>query len=467
MRNVGRALRRHVGRARRAFSPLNDADTVGVWLAADAFDVAGEGTGTLSVPNRVSGGAVLERQSAGRPLIDADGLDGTAVGLDFGSATAALQAAVGAAMSGGTEATLLVHAQDAGTTAGYLARYGTGFQNFWLLYNSSAARRFQSGRQAVEGIRTVNSRGRDLIYPRTVVYRANLADAAEDSPAWVDGAAMPEPAARTGPADTSGGWHNGILYIGARSDDAAPFKGRVGGVILVRRALSDAEVRTWSAWLSRECGFPTWRDVMWVGDSITAHTYATYAHWRSEIQGLYDAESAGVGGSRWYRPVGPFSPAGTTWARDFCFGVSGGTTVTTLAGLATYEIGTRYQPQVVPVLLGTNDLATETVATLRTRYLAFISALSALLPNALIVAMKLLPRTDVPATGAKVTDWNANYHEGVVAELQAGGVNVISDDTFATLGGLSYVDGLHVAAASGPAMAAAIYPRLKEWVGVA
>jgi hypothetical protein len=427
-------------------------------MAADATD---DGS-TLTVPNRVSGGAALERTSAGRPVIDANGLDDLSQGIDFASATVALRASIGAALSGSAAATVIAFAQDPGTTGGILWRYGTSFQTMFLFYNVTAARRFQSNRLAVEGTGVVNTIGRDLVYPRCTAWRFDRDGAEEDLPLWIDGTEAPD-ASRSGPTSTTGTLSNGTFYGGGNSNDTSPFKGQIGGIAVIRRALTDAEVQTWTTWMTAAQGFASARDVMWVGDSITAHNNAGYSQWREEIQSLYDAEGDGV---RFYRPVGPYSPGNPTWGRDFCCAGGGLTTVTMLSQFSSFSVGTRYQPAIIPVLLGTNDLASVDASTLEGRMDDLVDDLATRCPGALIVLQKLLPRTDNATYGARVTDWNDNYHDAFVATKAGEGVNIISDDTLSTLPGIAYVDGLHPAVASTGIMGAAAYAALRAWAGV-
>ena len=441
-----------------AFNPLADPDTVGVWLAKDASD---DGS-TLSIPNRVSGGTPFERTSAGRAVIDATGLDDVSVGIDFGSSTAALRALIGAELSGVSQATVIVYAQDPTTTGSILWRYGTSFQTMFLFYNVTTMRRFQSDRIAVEGTAVVNTIGRHLTYPRAVAWRFDRDGAEEDPPLWIDGTEAPD-TSRSGPTATTGALSNGTFYLGGNSNDTSPFKGQVGGVAIVKRALTDAEVTTWSSWMATECGFPVWHDVMWVGDSITAHSNALYSQWREEVQALYDAEGDGV---RFYRPVGPYSTGSPTWSRDFALAGGGLTTVTMLAQLSSFSVGTRYQPSIIPILLGTNDLASVDAATLETRMGDLVDDIATRCPNALLVLQKLLPRTDNATYGARVIDWNDNYHNDFVATKVGEGVNIISDDTLATLSGITYVDGLHPDLASTGIMGAAAYAALRGWASV-
>lgn len=440
------------------FNPLADPDLVALWMAADASD---DGS-TLTIPNRVSGGAACERTSTGRAVIDATGLDDVAAGVDFGSSTAALRASIGSALSGVSQATVIVYAQDPTTTGSILWRYGTSFQTMFLFYNVTTARRFQSNRLAVEGTAVVNTIGRDLTYPRATAWRFDRDGSEEDLPLWIDGTEAPD-TSRSGPTATSGVLSNGTFYLGGSNSDTSMFKGQVGGVAVIKRALTDAEVTTWSAWMSTECGFPIWHDVMWIGDSITAHSNALYSQWRNEIQSLYDAEGDGV---RFYRPVGPYSSGSPTWSRDFALAGGGLTTVTMLSQLSSFSVGTRYQPSIIPILLGTNDLASVDAATLEGRMSDLVDDVATRCPSARIVLQKLLPRTDNATYGARVTDWNDNYHDDFVATKQGEGVNIISDDTLSTLPGITYVDGLHPDLASTGIMGAAAYAALRGWAGV-
>ncbi|HVJ21093.1 MAG TPA: hypothetical protein VM686_37035, partial [Polyangiaceae bacterium] len=93
-----------------------------------------------------------------------------------------------------------------------------------------------------------------------------------------------------------------------------------------------------------------------------------------------------------------------------------------------------------------------------------IDNIAAAFPNALLVLQKLLPRSD--GSGAQVTDWNANYHDDVVTAAQGRSVNIISDDTIATLPGVTYVDSVHPNVAAEAAIGAAMEAALRGWAGI-
>jgi hypothetical protein len=254
-----------------------------------------------------------------------------------------------------------------------------------------------------------------------------------------------------------------LLWVGTSPTATLPLQGHIGAVAVIRRAITDEEATQWTAWLRAQLGFSRTFDVMLHGDSIQANSNLTYAQWRKVQWDEYEAAGDGV---RFFRPVGPFSPALPTWTQDFCM-CQGGTTIVTHEGyLATYDVGTRYVPDIVPICLGTVDAASVDAATINTRMSSFIDALQARLPNALIVLQKIVPRDTGDAAETRVADWNDNYFAPLVAAKQALGYNIIGDTTLHDLSPYTYTDGLHPDLAMSTPMGEAMYPRLRTWAGV-
>ena len=460
---VARAWERMATTSRRgrAFDPLATPNLVALWMAPDATD---NGT-TLTIPNRVSGGVPATSTGGGRAVIDPTGLDGISQGIDFTSATVGLSANIGAAITGSKQLTVICFAQDPSTTAGRLWTYNSGVQNASLNSNGLAGRVFQSLRVATGGNRIVNSRGRDLVFPRACIWRADIDAATEDYPLWLDGVPTPV-ASASGPTDTPGTFGSGTFWIGTSATGTLPLRGRIGAVAVIRRAITDEEATQWTTWLRAQFGFSRTFDVMWVGDSIQANSNVTYAQWRKVLWDEYEAAGDGM---RFFRPVGPFSPAQPTWPQDFCM-CQGGTTIPTHEGyLATFEVGTRYVPDIVPICLGTVDAVTVDAATINARMSSFIDALRTRVPNALIVLKKIVPRTTGDAAQARVADWNNNYFAPLVVAKQALGYNIIGDTVLHDLSPYTYVEdpvGLHPDLAMSTPMGEAMYPRLRAWAGV-
>ena len=441
-----------------AFNPLATSDLVGLWMAEDATD---NGT-TLTVPNRVSGGVSLTSTGVGRPVINPTGLDGIAQGIGFASATVGLSANIGAAITGSKQLTVICFAQDATTTLGRLWTYHSGVQSAFLVNNGLAGRQIQSLRVATGGNRTVNSRGRDFVFPRACVWRADIDAATEDFPLWMDGAPTPVTSA-TGPTDTPGTFGSGTFWVGTSATATLPLLGHIGAVAVIRRAITDEEATQWTTWLRAQFGFSRTFNVMWHGDSIQANSNATYAQWRKVLWDLYAADS---GTPRFFRPIGPFSPAVPTWTQDFCLCAGGTTIVNHEAYLATYEVGTRYVPDIVPVCLGTVDADTVDAATMDSRMSSFLDELATRLPSARIVLQKIVPRATGGAAETRVADWNANYYAPLLAAKQGAGMNIIGDTTLYDLAPYTYTDGLHPDSAMATPMGTAMYAALRGWAGV-
>lgn len=449
-----------VGGGGAPFDPLADVDLVALFMAEDATD---NGT-VLTVPNRVVGGGNATASGVGRPSINATGLDGISPAIDFAAHSVSLTATL-AGLATSQAATVIFFGQQAsGTTASYLWRYGSTVQDIMLRYHTATTREMRYDRRAAEGtfFRIIDAR--NLLYPSAVVTRHDMALATEDFPIWVDGALMPDDS-KSADLNTSGSLSGSTMYIGANSTGAARYQGVMGGMAVLRRALTDEEVGIWTTWFRQQTGFAVAREFMWCGDSITAAPAVDRAAWVKRIQTDYDAEGDGI---RFYRTVGPLTPSTDAWSLGYMYAGGGWTTQTVISGIATYGIGTRFQPAIMPILIGTNDFGVDgvSVATLETRMDAMVDALAAALPSTLFILQKILPRTDDPTAGAKITDWNDNYHDAFVATKAGEGINIISDDTLATLPGITYADLLHPDAASGNLMGDAMYPRARTWAGV-
>jgi hypothetical protein len=254
-----------------------------------------------------------------------------------------------------------------------------------------------------------------------------------------------------GSAGTPWSWTPASVRIGGIHGGAGEFDGRLG--VLGQSGATS--------------GLGTTRrsiDVMWIGDSITAAGTATFARWRKVVQDTANARDE----AQWYNPVGPLASAATAWDLDKSLSQNGATTATVTTWIdTTYLLPAGYTPDVIPVLLGTNNLAVtgDTPAQLATKLGTLLDDLSAAFPNALIVLQKLLPRGD--SFSDEVADYNANFHDDVVADAVIRGVNVISDDTIATLPGITYVDNVHPDVASETLIGEAMEVAMRGWAGVA
>lgn len=207
------------------------------------------------------------------------------------------------------------------------------------------------------------------------------------------------------------------------------------------------------------------RRVMCVGDSLTESAGSSQAQWRDILQSLFAAEE----GERRYHPVGPrFGlELSTNDLDDYCYGVSGATSLelaTTHAATYLDPWAPAHPPDLILICAGTNDTATLTAAQMVPNQLALLETLSSRYPDALLVFQKIPRRDD--ARDAIVVDWNDNHHEPTVATAVGDGMNVISDDTLATLPGLVRYDGTHWDTASGAVIAAGLKPRVEAWMAM-
>ena len=267
--------------------------------------------------------------------------------------------------------------------------------------------------------------------------------------AWDPATAVVSVGGVAGSAGTPWSWTPASVRIGGIHGGAGEFDGRLG-------ALGEAGNTSGLGSTRRSI------DVMWIGDSITAAGTATFARWRKIVQDLANARDE----AQWYNPVGPLASAATAWDLDKSLSQNGATTATVNGWLTTYSMPAGYSPDIIPILIGTNDIGVDgdTNATLATQVGTMIDNIAAAFPNALLVLQKLLPRSD--GSGAQVTDWNANYHDDVVTAAQGRSVNIISDDTIATLPGVTYVDSVHPNVAAEAAIGAAMEAALRGWAGI-
>lgn len=436
---------------------------MGLFVIGDGSD---DGT-TLTWPNRVVAEGDATATGAGRPAISTTACDGLP-GLDFASHSVTLKATL-SGMAGATASTVIVLLHYTGTAGGCIYRIGDAEPYIRTLINNVSLWRYNVQRFTTDDS-TIQYRGREPIYASAICARHDAAlGSGQDFPLWIDGDEMPVLVGDT-PVVAATALSTGVLYIGENGTaGSSRFQGAIAGIAVLRRALTDAEVETWTQWLRAECGFATAKDVMWLGDSITESDTVLRANWRKRIWDLYEAESA-IDEVRWYRARGAYKVAVPTWDFDYSHSTGGWLCATAEAALATQFVGTRYQPDIVPMLIGTNDLNSGSVTDLLTAYGSLVDELHARLPNARLVAQKLLPRGDSGTIDAKVTDWNANYHDAFVAAKAAEGIDIISDDTLRTLsdgGGITYVtDGVHPDAACADDMGDALWPALKTWAGI-
>jgi hypothetical protein len=269
-----------------------------------------------------------------------------------------------------------------------------------------------------------------------------------------------------GPA--SAGSLAGALHIGSNYAADRFINGRESLVCMRKTTLTHEERSDAQRYIVEKFGTPSYantKEFLWVGDSITACSTPGAAQWRERVRTQAAARTDGVD---FYRINGPVTPSSVASVFDRCLAGGGVTTVSMRALLSTHGIGTRYVPDIVPIMLGTNDFGVlgSSVAQLLTDYRALMADLFARLPGARFVLMKIMPRSDNPTAQAKIVDWNTNEHDTFVLECAGLGMDVISDDTFATLTGLVYLDGLHLAAASTDVMGDAMEVRARVWAGV-
>lgn len=434
--------------------PYTDADLLGVWDPADGSD---NGT-TLTIPNRVSGGSSFTSTTGTRATLSATGIYGRP-GVAMAGAPLT-NTGVGALLAGRAGCTIIQTGAASATTAAYLHRYGTTADgDFRTLRSQPSSGRLALTLEAATNRAYAGEAGTPeyFWFPQVCCVRYGMATL--EVP-WVD--AQPSPGTFSGTAP-GGTMANRTLYWGSDTTGATAFPGVLGPLVLVGRVLTDAEIPVWTAWYAGLVAQTSWRQVYWTGDSITACNSVGGAQWRLELQSLITGGSS----PSYYRATGQFSPSSTAFTLDYCNAGGGNTIATTTANLATYNYGTRYRSgpraAVFPILLGTNDIAVSGLSNsaIATAYGTLLDTIVARLPGSRCIVQKLLPRGD--ASNAQVTDLNANYLPTVVSDAVGRGIDCLLDDTFATMGGITYLDAVHPDAASGVAMAAAIEPVLRGW----
>lgn len=439
-----------------AFNPLADPDLLGLWVAADATD---NGT-TLTVANRKSGAPSLTSTGVGRASIDATGVNGVQC-LDTTGMNKILSAALSGA-TGKSAMTVYVLAKHDAATSCQFWQFGTGNQS-WFAYYSIAAGGYQVNKILGTSQIINTSVNGGLIYPRATTFRYDNTDTPDLSSVRQQGLSGPATPSGT---DQTNPLASGSIYIGSTSAGGSPFDGKVFACAVIARKHSDADATLWEQYLNTLVKQGTRKEVAFNGDSLAACSVVGGAQWRARVETLFRAEAA-TDDRYWYMANGPYSPSSTPFTNDYTF-AAGGSTIANMQAdwaVAARQIGVRYFPDVMPILIGTNDIAAgATAAAVATSYRAALNDLRTRSPNTKAIAMKLIPRND--AFNSVVTTYNATEHDAMVAAAQGDGCNVLSDDTFATLGGYTYLDGVHVAAVDGDRMGDAIYPQLKTWCGV-
>lgn len=452
--------RRRVG---AGFSPLADPDLIGLWMPA--LGDASDNGSVLTIANRkVGNAAIVSASGPGRAVIDPTGLNGLPC-VDSTGMTLQLSAAIGPQIAGASQVTLIFLIMHDSLAASSLFQLAVTSATLFAYYNIAGARRFQLHKQGTSSVVNQRERNAGLVYPRPVTFRSDTSQTPHLSSVRQDGGASD--AAFSG-VDAVNTISNGPLHVCTHSGAvSSPFDGKLGGLAVIKRRLTDTEVTQWETWMNAQARQAGRKLVGWTGDSISACSIVGGAQWTKRVDDQYAIEAA-ADLSYWLQYTGQYSTASTAFAHNFANAAGGSTIATLLADLTTYLYGQRFTPDIMPILIGTNDIAAgRTPAQVAADLVSYVAAAKALLPNCLFVVQKLLSRAEV-GFNANITTLNTLLPQ-VVADCVAAGARCIYDTTLRDLqdlGSITLLDAVHPDAASGNAMGDAMLARLKVWRGL-
>ncbi len=370
-----------------------------------------------------------------------------------------------AALSGmtGKLASTIVVAAKATTFGTYLWRFGTGDKN-WFCFNTAGAG-YQVFKQSGTGSLTNTQVNKGLRYPRVVTCRFD--DALTPDIVSTRQQGLVGPATPSG-TDAAGALAAGSLYLGSNSNGTSPLGGHLFAGMAFSRYLSDSECTIAEQYMNALMGQSFRREVAYEGDSLIACSSAGGQQFRARVESNYQAEAT-IDGRWWYFANGWNSPANVPFTNDYCNAGSGATIAIMRTNWNSNGLGVSYIPDVMIITIGTNDIAVSghSNATVATNLEAALIDAKTRSPNTALVVEKLFPRND--GLAAQVLDYNTNYIGPAVAAAQAAGCNVVLRDTWPTLGtaigGYTFLDGVHIAAANTNAIGDAAWVTLKALVG--
>jgi hypothetical protein len=255
-----------------------------------------------------------------------------------------------------------------------------------------------------------------------------------------------------------------VFYLMCNYSTVFRTPGTMAMAFLKKAALTPIERSAALRFISQKygtCSYVGAKEICFMGDSITACSQPLGAQWRKRVSENYAAR---VDNIKFYRPSGFGAGANLAFPEDRCWAGGGYTVATMRTSFTTFGLGVRYKPDIIAIMLGTNDIqAGSSAATLATAYAAMLVDINARIPGVKLVVQHLTPRGD--GSNSVVTSFNALI-PGIVADAAALGMNIIEDSTFATLSGVAYMDEVHPALVSGDLIGDAMEPRTRIWAGV-
>ena len=253
-----------------AWTPLSDPDTV-LWLDA-ALSPRTESTGAIDQWNDLSPtGAHASATLTTRPTHDATAIGGSYPGIvfdgvnDFMTCTAGT---LGAALSGRSGITIFSVWVDTTVAARYLLEYGANggttlagsFATLLNITNANSSSTYARGNIG-SNIWRSNVGTEDFVTPKIFTQSIDFtaAAASEVGAARINGSAIA--GAQVGASENTSTFTSQILAIGAQVSGASPIAGKLGVLIIVGRAMTDADKLVFERYLGGRFGLP-FSDVM-------------------------------------------------------------------------------------------------------------------------------------------------------------------------------------------------------------
>lgn len=458
-------------RARRAAEPAmpSDANALGLWVAKDATD---NGT-TLTIPNRISGGAALTSTGSGRPTISTTGIEGRRPGISMSGVTQSFKAAVD--LSSRNKVTIYVGVYGGGSTAGYLFAHGTATTRINAVLNhADVLGRIRAEMIGASGTTFHRANARSggakaspsvyaFVFDITNGGSSDVAQAVDNPRVDGDQCTIED----YGQVSQSGNYTNSDLYVCQSNASSSPFGGMLGCVYIRHGAHTIAERRTWTRYLQYFMGTYDLAEISFAAHSNILGSQGLTGGFRSRMYTSYLADTSRTFAMRY---VGEF-PVTPAFDQDYCYAASGWT----MDDLAVYMPsrfgpedstlslgGIRYYPDIIFLAGVSNDLfASSDYAAIKAKVASLIAGVKAVRPSTLFVISTELTRTDVPA---RIATWNSTHAPAVVSDALATGARAMLDTTFGDTTGVTLSDGIHPTEGGYDVLAAAMYPRLKVWV---
>ena len=273
------------------WSPLADPDLV-LWLDA-GLSARTESTGAIDQLNDLSGrGYHATATLTTRPVYSATGIGGAYPCVTFDGTNDYMLTPALAALAGATGCTVFMLLKDASASARYLLEYGasggtSGSGSFGVLANITNANSitcYTCGNVGSNYWRSAAA-SEDLVTHKMITFGWDFtaAAASEVNAIRSNGAALS--GAQTGASNNSGAMASLVLGVAAQINGASPQALSLGALIIVKRAMTDAEKLVFERYLGGRFGLPFSDEmatratprILWLGQSNAMGELDAYA----------------------------------------------------------------------------------------------------------------------------------------------------------------------------------------------